>query len=96
MYDTFTTNSGVCFLFETIKRDVIFLTSDIKVMHNEVFSGDSELFDGRIVKLNGIEYKIIKISTYSDLQRGSDYYDNQFTGVKYQYSHVLRMFVEKL
>ena len=95
MYEIFKTNAGLCWSFET-KNDIIYRTSDIKDMHDNVFTsgeGGSEIYIGRIVNLNDISYRVIEIRSNSDLQYGLTYAD-LMSGTKYNYSHVLRIFVE--
>ena len=95
MYQSFTTNSGLCFSFET-KNDIVFITSDIKVMHEHVFQGGeggSEIYVGRLVNLDGVIHKITNMSSNSDLQLTPSYPDIM-TGHQYKYSHVLRLLVK--
>ena len=92
-YKEFTTNCGLCFLFETKEGKLIFVTSDIGVMHQQIFDGDSELLVGRVLKIDSNNYKITHLFTYSNLQTTSDFQE-QSVGKVYPYSHVLKIIVQ--
>ena len=93
--NVYKTNNGLLLLFETKNRNFIYGTSDIESAYGKLFSleGDSELYVGRELVFNEINYKITFISGYSDSQSalvGEDLLD----GMQYKYSYVMRMIVE--
>ena len=92
-YRTFTTNSGLCLLVQLITNEIVFVTSDMKVINEQVLKFDFELGVGRQFTFHHLLYEISEIRTDQNLTRGLPYKEIML-GKIYDYNFMLILIVK--
>lgn len=94
----YTTNCGVCFVFQDQHKYLLFASSDYNFMNEFIFKGDSELYvDRKFFFVDHLKsYEITKVEMYSNPGSVMEYEREQMMGKMNPYSYKITLTVKEI
>ena len=89
LYKPFSTNSGVCFLFQMENR-ILFTSSDMQIVNERVLKFEPKLTIGSQFIFNELLYEVVEINAALNLGKMSDY-RYEMIGKPFPYNLILML-----